>query len=844
MTLSVTLTGIVKSIEIALTAMSDQFQQVTVVASAPRLELSNAGKIIHFELVKEIHRLGRDVDWADLNDGLASWSGISRRQAILKRESDAYRIFDGDGQTSSRNGMFVGSVRVNATEGYLLTEGAQLEIGLSPDSRILLTYRGATSQTQRPKTLPSKYRLSLRKLEEWPVELGRAPTPNRYASMALEAPTVSRLHAKIWPDGHAGHILQDSSTNGTFLNGQRVERRSPLTAGDFIRIGPFTLSYHPDNLVLEDTGSQIRLDVHHLVKKVQDEQGQAKTILNDISLVIEPRQLVALVGGSGAGKSTLMKSLLSILPVTTGAVFLNGENLRDAWGLYRTQIGYVPQDDIVHSSLTVEEVLTYACQLRLPPDTGVEAVVKKTMSQIKLSHVRHTFVRNLSGGQRKRVSIGVELLADPKLFFLDEPTSGLDPGLDKEMMRLLRDLADQDRTIVLVTHATANICVCDRVAFLGRGGYLCYFGPAQEAPDFFELPDDQDRDFADIYRKLEAGETDAANRDNIDRWCSKYQQSTAYKSYVTSLLSPGNNQQFSSDQRVSKGVSLIHQLKILSRRYLLLIWRDRLSQLLTLVSGPIAIALTGIILSQDSPLVPRSPLESAQAPLALRLVFVFSCIAIWIGLSSAVREIVKESAIYQRERLINLGVFAYVGSKVVIWLGIAALQSVLMVGAIALAFGSPAVPLFSWDVGWNLGWHVGVGITNFLTVLASVSLSLMISALVKTESAANNLLPLIMIPQIIFSGVLFELTGLSQKLSWLMMSRWSVGAYASLIDINAMVPEPVKLPDGNLLEQVFSPSSTYDSTWPNLGLNWGILGLHTLVYLSVVLWLQKRKDII
>ena len=816
--------------------MTDQFQQATVVTSVPTLKLDNAGQTICFELFEDIHRLGRDAIWSDLNIGLADWSIISRRQAILKREGNDYRILDGDGQTASRNGIFVNQARITTAEGHLLTDGTQLEIGLSPENRILVTYSGAPSLTQRPKTVPSKRRLNLRRLEEWPVELGRAPTPDRYASMVLDAPTISRLHATVWPDGQSGHILQDSSTNGTFLNGQRIERRCALTAGDFIRIGPFTLSYHPDSLVLEDTGSQIRLDAHRLVKKVKNRQGNTRNILNDISLVIEPGQLVALVGGSGAGKSTLMKSLLSISPVTTGTVFLNGENLRDAWGLYRTQIGYVPQDDIVHSNLTVEEVLTYACQLRLPPDTSVEAVVKKTLSQTRLSHVRHTFVSNLSGGQRKRASIGVELLADPKLFFLDEPTSGLDPGLDKEMMRLLRDLANQNRTIVLVTHATANIGICDRIAFLGRGGYLCYYGPAQEAPDFFELPDDQDRDFADIYLKLEAGETEAANRENVNRWCSKYHQSTAYKTYIAALLSPGHKQQFSADERVSKGVSLPNQLKILSQRYLRLILRDRLSQILTLVSGPIAVALTGIILSQEQPLALLSPLESAQAPLALRLVFVFSCIAIWIGLSSAVREIVKEAAIYRRERLINLGLFAYLGSKVMIWAGIAALQSVLMVVVIALAFAAPASPIISWELG--------VGVTNFLTVLASVSLSLAISALVETENAANNLLPLIMIPQIIFSGVLFELEGISQKLSWLMISRWSVGAYGSLANINAMVPQPVTLPDGSLLEQVYSPSSVYDATWSNLGLNWGILCVHILIYLSVALWLQKRKDIV
>ncbi len=824
--------------------MADRFQQLTVVAAAPTLELNNAGKIVRFELFEDVHRLGRDADWSDLNAGITGWSVISRRQAILKREGEGYRIFDGDGQTASRNGMFVNHGRINATEGYCLLDGTQLQIGLSPDSRILVTYQGGISPARQPKTVPSLRRLNLQQLQEWPVELGRAPTPNRYASMVLDAPTVSRVHAKIWPDGPSGHILQDSSTNGTFLNGQRINRRCQLKPGDLIRLGPFTLSYNLEHLLLEDTGSQIRLDAHRLVKQVKDKQGNEKKILNNISLVIEPGQLVALVGGSGAGKSTLMKALLSISPVTTGAVFINGENLRDTWGLYRTQIGYVPQDDIVHYQLTVEEVLTYACRLRLPPDADVKAVVSKTLLQIKLSHVRSTFVRNLSGGQRKRVSIGVELLADPKLFFLDEPTSGLDPGLDKEMMHLLRDLADQGRTVVLVTHATANINVCDRIVFLGRGGYLCYFGPPQAAPDFFGLPQGETRDFADIYLKLEGGANEAANRDNIHVWQTKYRQSAAYKTYVSSLLSPGLKQTLkqppkqllSATDRVSKGVSFWGQITLLSKRYWQLIVRDRLSQILTLISGPVALVLTGIILGEQTPLATLDELTVAQAPLALRLAFVFSCIAIWVGLSSAVREIVKETAIYSRERLVNLGLFAYLGSKVLIWTGIAVLQSVLMVGVILLAFAAPSSSL--------IPWGLGLGLTNFLTILASVCFSLTISALVRTENAANNLLPLIMIPQIILSGVLFNLSGLSEKLSWLTISRWSVGAYGSLIDINAMVPEPVTLPDGSVLEQVFSATDTYAATWANLGLCWGLLSLHIVLYLSATFWLQKRKDIL
>ncbi|MEO1351399.1 MAG: ATP-binding cassette domain-containing protein [Cyanobacteria bacterium J06635_15] len=815
--------------------MVDSLHPATVFASSvPTLELNNGKELIRFELTRDIHRLGRDSSWADLFVDGESWSVLSRRQAILKREGDRYHIFDGDGQTVSSNGIFVGQARINTTSGFLLADGAQMQIGLSLESRIELAYR-SSSLTQRPKTTPSKRQISLRDLKDWPVELGRSPTPNRYAAMELDAPTVSRLHAKILRGAQGCYTLQDLSTNGTFVNSQRIERRHELKDGDLIRIGPFILSYRVDSLVLEDTGSQIRLDAHRLVRTVQDKQGNKKNILNDISLVIEPGQLVALVGGSGAGKSTLMKSLLSIAPITSGAVFLNGENLRDTWKIYRTQIGYVPQDDIVHLQLTVEEVLQFACKLRLPPDTDVQAVVEKTLSQIKLLHVRHTFVRNLSGGQRKRVSIGVELLADPKLFFLDEPTSGLDPGLDKEMMALLRELADQGRTVILVTHATANIEICDRITFLGRGGYLCYFGPPQGAPSFFEFLATSENDFADIYLKLDAGETDAENKANVDYWCNKYSKSAAYQAYIGSLLSAGEAQQSAKESGSGSGISPVKQLWLLSQRYFKLTLRDRLSQILTLISGPIAIALTGLALSEETPLKPI--VEDSQAPLALRLVFIFGCIGIWIGLSSAVREIVKEAAIYQRERLVNLSLFAFLGSKVTVWIGIIALQSVLMTAAISLFFTVPESPL--------IPWPLGVWLTNFLTVLASVCLSLGVSASVKTENAANNLLPLIMIPQIIFSGVLFDLSGIAEKISWLTISRWSIGAYASLVDVNAMVPAPQRLPgDGPVLDQVFSVTSTYDATWENLMLNFGILVVHIAVYIAATMLLQKRKDIV
>ncbi len=805
--------------------MTNSFAEQTVVNTKPLIELNNQGQIQRFELTRNTHHLGRLAEWSDLLVPV-DWNVISRKQAVIQREGTDYRIYDGDRENPSGNGMFIDNTRITLSEGYLLKHGVQLYIGQDPRYQIILRYINSKSSSQI--TVPSRRKLNLSGLEGR-VELGRSPQPNNYYSMQLDAPTVSRLHATIYLDGKGGHILQDHSTNGTFVNGTRLEHKVLLKRDDTIQIGPYILIYTGESLELNNATNNIRLDAHQLCRKVKDKNKQEKIILNNLSLAIEPGQLVALVGGSGAGKSTLMKSLLGIAPLSSGEVFLNGDNLAQNWGIYRSQIGYVPQEDIIHYNLTVKEVLTYACRLRLPPDTDIEQVVSNTLEQIKLSHVANTLVSQLSGGQRKRVSIGVELLADPKLFFLDEPTSGLDPGLDKEMMELLQEQAQRGRTIVLITHATANIEVCDRIAFLGLGGNLCYFGPPKGALSFFQMPKIDFKYFADIYLKLNEGKA------KVEEWSRKYLSSPQYSAYIKNTLSPGKQEQQTTDTAIKTGISPIKQLWLLCQRYWQLVIGDRTSLILALLSGPITILLTSFSLGEEQPLsfINNSP-DITQASLALRLLFIFSCIAIWIGLSNSIQEIVKESAIYFRERLLNLGLIPYVGSKLIIRGGMAIAQTLLMTLAI-LVFEAPESDL--------INWYGGFAITTALTLIASTSLSLMLSAAVKDINKGNSLLPLIMIPQIILSGVLFifEAETWSSKLSWLTLSRWSVAAYGALVDVNSIAPE---MPDMNELSQIFQPSDVYTANWENLLLNWGILLVHAVVYFIATLIIQKSKDIL
>ncbi|MFM2432521.1 MAG: hypothetical protein RLZZ511_3735 [Cyanobacteriota bacterium] len=790
----------------------------TVIATAPYIEISYQNQTLKFDLTQTQHQLGRDPNRCNLTVP-ETWGIISGCHATFKRVGHDYQICDGDGQAPSTNGTFLDHTRVTITDPLLLKSGMQLKIGQNPKNQVLVTYWHLSRQTPSTIGQPSQRQILLGGQN---IVIGR----DAGADFQLDSPVISRRHAIITSHPNKGHILHDHSTNGLFADGQKVNGTILLRDGMVLNIGPFKLIMQQHYLVLSDSGNQIRLDAHQLVRQVKDQAGTQRRLLDDITLAIEPGQFVALVGGSGAGKSTLMRTLLGIDPTTSGKVLINGDDLRTNFNIYRNQIGYVPQDDIIHGELTVTEVLTYAAKLRLPADANIKQIVALTLEQIEMTARRDVLVQQLSGGQRKRVSIGVELLADPKLFFLDEPTSGLDPGLDKKMMQLLRKLANQGRTIILVTHATSNINLCDRIAFLGFGGRLCYFGPPEAAGNFFQI----EGDFADIYNELEQGEN------TVQQWAHHYSQSDYQTHYVTNHLShnPNPSKIFRAPSQVKP--SFIQQIRLLIQRHSQLILRDRVSLVLALITAPIGIGLITLATRNQQPLVPSASDDAGLAGLALKVLFVFTCAAIWVGLSGSLQAIVREQAVYARERLVNLQIPAYLGSKAVVLGGLAVVQALLICCVVTIGFQSPTATL--------IPWGLGLGITSFLTLVTSLSLGLMVSSLVKNPGQANSALPLLLLPQIIFSGVLFKSTGIAKVLGWLMLSRWSIGAYGSLVNVNNLIPSPRQLPDGSTLPLPFEPSSVYDATWSNLLLNWGMLSLLTALYLGIAGWFLKRKDIL
>ena len=452
------------------------------------------------------------------SDVVVNFPTVSNRHLRLEKQGGIYHAID----LGSTNGTTLNGHKLRANVAYPLSSGAVLRIGDEAGNSVSLTYQDSAG----PAAAPVARQLALAGRPQ--TRIGRNPT----SDVHLQAPSVSWDHARIDQSAQGAVLTDLGSTNGTYVNGARV-RTHRLSPRDRIQIGPFILEYQPAQLTSTGGSDDFRLDGLQLRTEVPTKGGKTKVILNDVSISVAPREFVALVGGSGAGKSTLLNALSGYRRATSGHVLVNGEDLYQSYGQYCSQMGYVPQQDIIHRGLPVDHALRYAAQLRLPSDTKaqeIESRIGEVLERVGLTTQRAQLVSELSGGQLKRVSIGSELLIKPGLFFLDEPTSGLDPGLDKRMMATMRDLSDEGRTVVLVTHATGNIAMCDLVAFLSQGR-LVFYGPPDEAKRFFNAIE-----FADIYAQLEPAPTPQNPNPDLKKiaqdWETRFRQHPCYQQYV------------------------------------------------------------------------------------------------------------------------------------------------------------------------------------------------------------------------------------------------------------------------------------------------------------------------
>ncbi len=566
------------------------------------------------------------------------------------------------------------------------------------------------------------------RLEEPRLTFGRGADRN----VIISSPLVSARHA-ILEETSDGHFLSDVQTaTGTYVNGKPIIR-SRLVSGDRIQIGPCLFRYEGDRLVRTQESHAISIEAFELTKTVGN-----ITLLDDLTFALQAGEFVGLIGPSGAGKTTLLDALNGLRPATSGEVFLNQDPLYEEYARLRHHIGYVPQDDIIHRELTVQQALTYAAKLRLPADTSgteVDRIVTETLDALDLVQRKQVVISQLSGGQRKRVSVGVELLSRPGVLFLDEPTSGLDPGTESRLMKLFRRLADQGRTVVCTTHVMDNIDLFHNVVILAPGGKLAWFGPPAAAKEFFGI-----ERFTDLYDRIE--ELPPAD------WQQRFRQTKEYKLRISPILQKRRKSLNRKAQRLaaSPSVSRLRQFGTLTGRFVRLLWCDKPTLAVTFAQ-PILITLLICVVCRDLSVI----------------LYLLIISALWFGCSSAAQQLVKERPIFRRERMVNLRLDTYLMSKVVPLLSITSIQIAIMLG----------LTLLLEDVDCSLSV---LGISLTLAAWNGVAIGLLISALASNADKAMSVVPLSLIPQIVLAGVLVPLDDMNtptQFASYLTAARWA-----------------------------------------------------------------------
>ncbi len=877
------------SVHEAKTAEKKERSPGTEVASLSTLGISSlevtdntTGVKKTYPLVKETINIGREHN----NDIVINAACVSALHCQIVREGNKWVLLHPHPQrVQTLNGLLYQGRKIEGNQSFrkTLANGNVFRIGDELGALVTLTYNDNSGTSQEATTRIQPIRLGAAE-----IKIGRLQEND----VVLSHPQVSARHAYLVREQDTYRLIDLHSTNHTYINGLNAISQL-LKPRDEIRIGPFRFIYTETELTQFDESDGIRIEALHL-KKV----GTNQTILlNDISLHIPTCSFVALVGGSGAGKTTLLDALSGLRPAQEGSVFYNGQDYYRNSAAFSTQLGYVPQDDIIHRELTVERALYYAARLRLPSDfqeAQIEQRIDEVLDDVEMKHRRKLLINQLSGGQRKRVSIALELLAKPSVFFLDEPTSGLDPGLDRKMMILLRRLADKGHTVLLVTHATNNINVCDYVCFLAQGGNLAYFGPPEETKTYFKTPD-----FAEIYSALEPGDE---KRTLPMEAREKFSQSEEYQQYIGDYLDQETTERSARKQtgqvKVSRRGTMWRQFALLTMRYIELLRNDMGNLAILLLQAPIiglllllfikgvgvdgfnpvnvvqCPATAAVISAQAYPDVPtpnnpivtkncqqvedflkNNPQGQAYARArggttqalqdfilsgtgyAPTVLFLMAFSAIMFGCINAIREFVKEAPIYRRERTVNLGILPYMLSKVAVLGLLCLVQSLILVVCVEI------LDPFSHSV--SLTPFLEVYITIALTSLAGLMMGLAISAVAPNNDRAMSFLPLLLLPQAIFSGVIFPLTSwFLQYPAMLFPIRWAMGALGSTVGMHSD-----KLNGDKLFDDVYTYHSTLYSIYSQadaqryLLLMWLALVVMIVVLGGVIGYFLKRKDV-
>ncbi len=516
-----------------------------------------------------------------------------------------------------------------------------------------------------------------------------------------------------------------------------------------------------------------------------------QTILRSASIEVPVGKLIGLIGPSGSGKSTLLRALAGVVVPTEGEVLVGGEEVR----LRSSEVGYVPFGTLLHKELTVREALRYAAELRLPPRTpaaDLEARVDEVLAELQMEDRAHTRIADLSDGQRRRASCGAELVGRPPVLLLDEPATGLDAVLERRMMELLRRLADEGRGVLVATHATSSLGLCDIVAVMGPGGELRFVGPPHEMLERFGVAA-----YDEVYTALGLPDDDVGEMAAPER-------------------APSPPRTRPQRQEVP---SLSAQTKLLSSRYARCLVRDRRTLAILIGQAPVIGIAIGLAM-------PRNILDSPSLGdyYAVMLCFLLITGSIWLGIISACREIVRERAIVERETAVGVRLDAYLCAKCAVLFPLVALQVLLLVFcAITLQplGGGPDGDLLALLVCIGVGW-------------AAVATGLWLSAAVYTPDQATSSVPLALIPQLLLAGAVIPYGTMfepMQALANLMIARWALAGVGAAIGLDTELSADIGAVTG------FDPA--FYSIAPIVAL--GALAASTLLLLSAAgLTLERR----